>query len=406
MAAPSRPRRGVRSSGSRVASARDRESVRVLIAHDSVPAGGVGGAEMVVRHLVEGLHGAGHEVALCTRPLPGQPAWQPEAPHHQLPGNRDDLAGIDAVLRDFAPDVIHVHNVQNRLGYAVLPRLEAHAPTLLTLHDVISVAPDRCDVMVTPDGPGPLRMSLAYQLRRYRRRWNPFEKRRKRRAVHAVRRRVAVSDALATFLRANGIRVDGHVHNGVTLPPLPPAETARTRFGVQGPTLLFGGRLSRDKGMSALCRALARLDRSLCLLTPCRAGPALEAFRSQLPPNARLVTPGWLDAAGMADAYAACDAVVVPSLCMDSFPLMVIEAMAAGRAVVASCFGGAVEALERAGLAVNPLDTGALARALEHVLFDADTSRAMGAVGRSRHAAYFSVKRMIDAYLGIYASLL
>ena len=103
----------------------------------------------------------------------------------------------------------------------------------------------------------------------------------------------------------------------------------------------------------------------------------------------------------------AADVVVQASL-YEGFPNAVLEAMAAGRPVVATAVGGTVEAVEsdRTGLLVPPRDSAALAAAILRLLTQPELARSYGAAGRERVEAEFSIARMVGRYADLYMSTL
>ena len=113
---------------------------------------------------------------------------------------------------------------------------------------------------------------------------------------------------------------------------------------------------------------------------------------------------GWQ--ADMDAALARWDVLVQPSL-EEGFGLAALEAMAAGLPVVATRVGGLPELVEdgATGLLVAPADPSALAGAVERLLRNRDLGSAMGAAGRERAAACFSVDRMVAATSEVYATL-
>jgi len=100
--------------------------------------------------------------------------------------------------------------------------------------------------------------------------------------------------------------------------------------------------------------------------------------------------------------------LVVQSSLYEGFPNAILEAMAAGRAVVATAVGGTVEAVEpeRTGILVSPRDSAALAAAIARVLTQPDLARSYGLAGRKRVEAEFSVARMVGRYADLYMSSL
>jgi len=103
---------------------------------------------------------------------------------------------------------------------------------------------------------------------------------------------------------------------------------------------------------------------------------------------------------------AAADVFVLPSL-SEGLPLALLEAMLAGRAVVATTVGDVPAALGggRAGMLVPPADAEALAAGLTEIL--SDPARARRLSGAALAAAQeFTVRRMVERYIGVYARLL
>ena len=101
------------------------------------------------------------------------------------------------------------------------------------------------------------------------------------------------------------------------------------------------------------------------------------------------------------------DVVALPSLA-EGFPLALLEAMAAGKAVVATPVGGVPEALTDGvtGLMVPPGDSAALSRALQSLIADPHMRCRIGAAARSRVVADFSVARFAMRVQDIYTFLL
>jgi len=108
----------------------------------------------------------------------------------------------------------------------------------------------------------------------------------------------------------------------------------------------------------------------------------------------------------VADLLRASDLFVHPSH-QEGFPNAVLEAMAAGRAVVATDVGGTPEAVENGetGVLVPARDPAALAGALVALLSDPGRARRMGEAGRRRVLERHAIGRMVAEYEGLYESL-
>jgi glycosyltransferase involved in cell wall biosynthesis len=108
--------------------------------------------------------------------------------------------------------------------------------------------------------------------------------------------------------------------------------------------------------------------------------------------------------ADVRDAYAAARVVVLSSI-TEGIPYTLIEAMACGRACVATDVGGVSEALAETGLTVPPRDPAALAEACLSLLQDPGLRWRLGSAARRRVLRHFTVKRATSAYDEIYTVL-
>jgi glycosyltransferase involved in cell wall biosynthesis len=88
----------------------------------------------------------------------------------------------------------------------------------------------------------------------------------------------------------------------------------------------------------------------------------------------------------------------------EGFGVVCAEAMAHGRAVVASAVGGLLDLVEdeKSGLLVPPGDVAALRSALERLLADRDLRRRLGAAARERIRSHFSWSASTEALLDAY----
>ena len=109
----------------------------------------------------------------------------------------------------------------------------------------------------------------------------------------------------------------------------------------------------------------------------------------------------------VAQWYAVCDAVVLTSV-SEGTPVTIIEALAAGRPVVATKVGGVPDVVDEGetGFLVRPGDTHALAERLEILARDPERRTAMGETGRERVLRRYAVERLVDDVDALYRELL
>lgn len=97
--------------------------------------------------------------------------------------------------------------------------------------------------------------------------------------------------------------------------------------------------------------------------------------------------------------------VVALSSITEAFPYSVVEAMMAGKAIVATDVGGVSEALGDTGLVVTPRQPEEFAKALTTLLKDADYRQTLGDEARRRALDYFTIENATNLYLNTYRKL-
>lgn len=98
------------------------------------------------------------------------------------------------------------------------------------------------------------------------------------------------------------------------------------------------------------------------------------------------------------------DIVVIPSH-NEAFGLTVIEAMAAGKAIIGSSYGAIPEILENSGVLVDPFDTGAFAEAIEKLTFNSEERARLEIMSKNRAHTYFDQKQHVNTLLTLYQGL-
>jgi colanic acid/amylovoran biosynthesis glycosyltransferase len=221
---------------------------------------------------------------------------------------------------------------------------------------------------------------------------------------------------LKTYKRLDPARVVC-VHHGLDL-TLNAATPARDGAATE---VLAVGRMTPKKGFSVLLRAMAiahhqlsREGRSM-RLTLVGDGPRrkpLARLADALGLGDSLHMTGALPQADVREAIRRSHMMAVPSVMgpkgdRDGLPNVVLEAMAAGRAVVASDFSGIPEAVEdgRTGILVRSGDHEDLARALVRLARDRATATRMGLAGREVVESRFSLQRSASRLAEAFATM-
>jgi phosphatidyl-myo-inositol alpha-mannosyltransferase len=221
--------------------------------------------------------------------------------------------------------------------------------------------------------------------------------------VRALARRIDVRCAVSEDARAMAERTLGGTYrvlfNGIELDRVQAVAPEPT----VGPTIFFVGRHEPRKGLDVLVAAMASLPVETRLWIA-GDGPATAALQARTSGDPRVVWLGRLTEEEKLARLRGADVFCAPSLRGESFGIVLIEAMAAGTAIVASDLPGYANVARdgREALLVAPGDVAALAATLGRLLSDVPRRAALVANG-TRRAEEFSMTRLAEAYLECYA---
>jgi glycosyltransferase involved in cell wall biosynthesis len=187
-------------------------------------------------------------------------------------------------------------------------------------------------------------------------------------------------------------------------------ERVPVRAGRDEVRFLFLGRLSEAKGAFDLVRAFARLEpgvrqRARLALAGDGARAQLAGLVQDLRVGERVEVRGWVEPSERDALLEWADVYVLPSH-REGVPMAMLEAMAAGLAVIGTPVGGVPEILDPGenGLSVEPGDLAALASAMTRLALEPGTRQRLGRAGRStavRHDAAHYAARLLETYRAV-----
>jgi glycosyltransferase involved in cell wall biosynthesis len=221
---------------------------------------------------------------------------------------------------------------------------------------------------------------------------------------------VGVSEGILGIYRRSGLLAGARrVETVYTIPPLgvpssaADGAAARRRHGLDGRVVLFVGKLSPGKGAADFLDAGARLHAA----HPDVRFVLVGEGQVSVPASPWIHHLGPLPNPDVLALYAAADVVAVPSVIPDALSRVILEAMSAARAVVATAVGGTPELIEdgRSGLLVPRGDPAALAGAIERLLGDPALAARLGAAARERVQTRFAPDASLERLLALYAAV-
>jgi glycosyltransferase involved in cell wall biosynthesis len=354
---------------------------------------GIGGAERLTLALAERMRERGHAIAVFTlRPRPKE-EWPTTLPVFRLGMSKNPVSFLAAMIRarrylhDLGPELVHSHSFHANIFARLLKLLVWKPKIVSTIHNVY-------------EG-GRLRM-LTYRIT------DPLS--------HGT---TAVSQAVAArfiALHAVPARKSTVVSNAIDLDAFTPDPTRRTQTRVEQAAgsdfiWLAAGRLAPAKDYPSLLRAFARLRVSHAKTQLWIAGQGSSAQLSALQTLAAdLDLAGsvrWLglrrDLPALMDAA---DAFVLSSA-WEGMPLVLAEAMAMEKPVVATDAGGVHELMAETGAIVPARDPECLANAMLALLRTPEEDRRIAArAARRRIETKFSIEARAVEWEAFYGAIL
>lgn len=242
-----------------------------------------------------------------------------------------------------------------------------------------------------------------------RRDWEWQTHRRQIKALGEADAIVFVSEAVRKIYRAGGLegRNPVVVHNL----PAPLGEAAapdemRSRFKLNGPILLFVGRWSVGKGAKEMAEAWSSIYQAhpeAHLVIVGRRESKAEPF-----PPENVVFTGQLDHAEVMGLMQAAYAVLLPSRWPEPYSRVALEAMAAGKPIVATVAGGNEELVrdEETGFLTPGHDPPAYALRVNNLLDNPEMAQRFGQNGRERLEAELAAGPQLDKLCDLYQEIL
>jgi glycosyltransferase involved in cell wall biosynthesis len=343
-----------------------------------------GGIRSHVRTLVTGLdrNRFASEIFAPSNPglAPELAAYMPTsiAPRLQPVSDLAAILKLTAKLRHRV-DVVHAHGLRGALIGVTAARL-ARVPAIFTAHNL---APNLSTVQ---------RAIL-------------------RRLARDAERVVAVSEAVAATIVALGVPRDRItvIPNGIDIGPFQCAYdtvAVRAAYDIHGPTPLIVaiGRLSHEKGFDVLLQAYRQVHAAIPDARLIIAGDGVEAaaLKALAPEDVRFA--GRIE--NVVPLLQAADIVALPSR-LEGQGIVALEAMAAGRPVIASRIGGLMETVVEGetGLLVPAEDATALADGLSKLIASADLRARLGGAGRERVKRGYTANHMIATISALYETI-
>ncbi len=408
--------------------------MKILFLQDDFPPQSFGGAGISTYELAIGMKKAGHEVFVITTCRKESEVG--ELDYHGLKifkivnnysgrwraylslYNRKSSHQLDKLLKKIKPDVVHANNVHFYLSYNSLKISKRYAKVVvITFRDAMSFSFGKLQTKKYLKDFN-CRVTWFDNFKQARKRWNPFRNFFIKRYLGYTDKLFAVSDALAGALEQNGIKNVETIHTGIDVGLWHVNEDEidrfKERFNLRDKKIiLFGGRLSGAKGGTKSLEVMLEIVRHIpdvVLLVVGRIDEYVHQMKTdaeRLGIGDKVVFTGWTERGQIKYTLASSDIVLVPSICFDAFPRTVLEAMASGKPVIGTLYGGASEVIVDGvtGYVVNPLYSKEIANKTLILLKNPQKAEKFGQAGYERVKDNFNLENMVEKYVTAYKKI-
>jgi len=322
-------------------------------------------------------------------------------------------AGIEQMLHRFRPDVVHLHNIYHQLSPSILrPVARRGIPMVMTLHDYKLVCPtyqfldhgEICEACLPRrfhqatvrrcnqgSLSGSLLATVEVSLHRALGAYDPIEV------------LICPSEFMRRKMLEGGIDAERLLHVPHFCDVGSIAAATEPGRGV-----VYGGRLSPEKGVDVLIRAMVSLPGDVTV-DIAGDGPSREdlvRLAAEVGVSDRVRFLGRLATPELHQRMREAAAVVVPSRWYENQPMIILEAAAAGRPVIATELGGLPELVRpgETGWLTPHDDPAALSAAILEATSDPDRSHRLGQSARALTLARFEPARHLSELRAAYAA--
>jgi len=397
--------------------------MKILFLSDDFPPQSFGGAGISTFELTLSMKNFGYEVFVITTSRNERDAGESERDGLKIftivnnypdrwrayvsLNNRLVVRQVEQILEKIRPDVVHANNIHAYLSYKSLKIAKKYARVVvLTARDAMLFSYSKLETKKYLNN-FDSKVTWLDNFKQAGKRWHPFRNLSIRYYLSYVDKVFAISNSLKEALENNGIKNVGVIYNGIDVDDWKVNESEIKDFKekyqlTNKKIIFFNGRLSPSKGGAKALEAIVLVRKEV------PEAILLVAGLGEVDSNEGIVFTDWLDRHEMKIAYAVSDVVLMPSICLDAFGRVNIEAMASKKPVVGTCYGGTPEIVVDGvtGYIINPLYPEEIAKKVIDLLNNPKKAEKFGEAGYDRVKEKFNLEEKVKEYLLEYESLI
>ena len=384
--------------------------MRICMFTKALPIHIVGGMEMHIESLVNGLIKKGHHVTIITGPHPQglkntsknnidiyytktMAKYTRERYYRESARIFDELNQIENF------DIVHS---QSTLALGYIRYCQKTVPLVVTLHGTL-VNEIKNLLKINK---ALFLLSSPFWIKSY-----IFDERVILKKTDKI---ITVSKELCSDVKEQYTSLEGRlcvIPNGVDIDKFKPTEidAFKSNLGLSNKKIILSiGRIEKEKGFQSIIKVFPDIikteDTILVIL-------GIGSYLEQLKQLARdlniedyVIFAGHVNDNDLPKYYNLADLFVFPTLRLEGLPMVILEAMACGKPVIASRIGGIPTAIDhnKNGILIDPNNLYNLKNKILDVLVDERKAKTLGKMARLKAIEEFSVDRMVESTVAVY----
>ena len=263
--------------------------------------------------------------------------------------NKEAALKFSCLLDDTKPDLIHVHNIYHQLSPSILAEAKKRQiPVVMTLHDYKLICPNylmfthgvNCQRCLTGNYLNCLTNNCYYSYPKSA--LASLESFLHNKVWHSYRDNINLFISPSEYLKKMMVKAGWNKDKIIVLTnPAPKYEPQ-----ADGERLLYAGRLSLEKGVDILIKALKSTNEQLDIAGSGPKEKDLKNLAKELGLEKRITFHGHLSGKALEELKKQAKAIILPSIWQENMPLIILEALAYDKIVIASNSGGVPEIIE------------------------------------------------------------
>jgi glycosyltransferase involved in cell wall biosynthesis len=373
-----------------------------------------GGVGTYVCNLLSSLQSAGHEVSIIHNDRNADYVLQQTQQFYlkdfdtYKSENEESTTQVLEILKSINPDVVHIQRCNN---FYLESEIRKQFHTIKSLHDYDfcpsgnkfhHILQKECthstSVLCVPR----MIYKRCHLTKRPNVIWKQYE-----RAVDANtnNRQYKKLIVASEYVKKQAL-ASGYSESQITVVPYYTKLPALNSSLPEQNTVLFVGRIVREKGLRKLLKAFKQLRSSAQLMIVGDGGdlPEIKHLSRRHGLGNKVTFTGWMNSDQKDELYRNSSVLVIPSVWPEPFGIVGVEAMSYAKPVVAFRIGGISEWLEdgKTGYLINPYDVTEMAKRIDSLLQQKELAREMGKMGRVKVERQFievqHVERLLETY--------